>query len=51
MFIGLPNAFDSIDYDALLVKLETYGITGMQLSWFKDLYRIQSNQIRCSSWI
>ena len=34
VFIDLSNAFDTVDHNVLLKKLEIYGISGMHLQWF-----------------
>ena len=36
IFIDLSKAFDNVDHKVLIQKLENYGITGKNLSWFKN---------------
>ena len=36
VFIDLAKAFDTIDHDIQLKKLQNYGITGVTLSFFRS---------------
>ena len=44
VFIDLSKAFDTVDHELLLLKLDNYGIRGTNLKWFKDYL---SNRKQC----
>lgn len=35
-FCGFPKAFDWVNHDILLQKLQYYGVQGTTLDWFKS---------------
>ena len=36
VFFDIKKAFDTVDHEILLCKLNKYGISGVELSWFKS---------------
>ena len=38
VFIGLAKAFDTVDHDIFLSKLEYYGVCDESLPWFKNYF-------------
>ena len=38
VFIDLAKAFDTVDHDILLTKLEYYGVCHERLPWFKNYF-------------
>ena len=46
LFIDLKKAYDTVQHDILLDKLECYGIRGTMLEWFGSYLRDRKNYVR-----
>ena len=47
LFLDLSKAFNTLDHDLLLRKLEIYGIRGTALDWFRSYLKSQSLHVKC----
>ena len=49
IFIDLKKAFDTVNYEILLKKLEHYGIKDVELLWFKNYLKNRQQYVNLSS--
>jgi hypothetical protein len=45
VFLDLAKAFDSLDRSKLLVKLDHYGVSNSELSWFKSYFTARKQYV------
>ena len=48
MFIDLKKAFDTVDHELLVEKLNVYGLRGIANKWLQNYYLTHRKQYICS---
>ena len=50
VFIDLSKAFDTVDHNILLKKLDVYGISGTYFQWFRNYLSNRKQYIQFDGW-
>ena len=49
IFLNLLKAFDSLEHNAVLMKIEKYGLRGCCLDWFRSYMMDQKLSVTCKT--